>query len=89
MKTIDIFPNAAGCIESHSTTTSSLQGRIHAQLSRLYQAWQQRRQAQEDLKHISHFSPYLLRDIGLSAEDVARIQPKLPFASKDTTGRPG
>jgi uncharacterized protein YjiS (DUF1127 family) len=90
MKTIDIFPNAAGCISSHQATMApSLLGRIQANLSHWHQAWQRRRQAQRDLNHVSHFSPYLLRDIGLSAEDIASIQPKLPFASKDTVGRPG
>jgi uncharacterized protein YjiS (DUF1127 family) len=90
MKPIDTLPNTAGCIsETPSQATAPAIGRFLANIEGLYQAWQKRRAWQKDLNHIAKFSPYLLRDIGLNASDIAGAQPKQHFASIDSVGRPG
>jgi hypothetical protein len=90
MKTVNLFPNSAGCIASDRRISAlSIQNRIVARLAQLYQAYQKHRAWQRDLKHIAQFSPYLLRDIGLTAEDVVGAQQKQPYSNSDTMGRPG
>jgi len=89
MKTINLSPNSTGCIANHHSVTLPIQNRIAAQLSTWYQAWQQRREWKRDMDHIARFSPYLLRDIGLSAEDVVQTRLKQPHHIVDTIGRAG
>ncbi len=90
MKPIHTLPNSSGCIaENRSLATTPAIGRFLAGVEGLYLAWQKRRAWQKDLTHIAKFSPYLLRDIGLTAEDIVAGQPKRHFESIDTVGRPG
>lgn len=81
-------------LDLHTTLVASspprfpLLHRLRAILPARFCAWRKRRQRQNELKHIAHFPPYLLRDIGLSAEDIAHMRSRPHFASTDTLGRP-
>jgi uncharacterized protein YjiS (DUF1127 family) len=90
MKTVNLFPNSAGCIANdRHNSVLSIHNRIVARLVQLYQAYQKHRAWQRDLKHIAQFSPYLLRDIGLTAADIVGQQHNQPYSNSDTMGRPG
>ncbi len=73
MMSTDLKSSAAGYLtEDRGTTTLST--RLQAGLLDWFGAWQRRRQNRQDLNHIAQFDAYLLRDIGLTATDVADMR---------------
>jgi hypothetical protein len=89
MKPINLSPTSTGCIADHRSSFALPVYRIQARLSLWYQSWQQHRAWKRDMDHVAQFSPYLLRDIGLTTDDVARPKQKKLYAIIDTIGRPG
>lgn len=59
---------------------SSLRARRHAELMRLLTAirrsmaaWQKARQVRRDMEHLCELPDHLLRDIGITRDDIPRI----------------
>jgi uncharacterized protein YjiS (DUF1127 family) len=69
----DLKSSTTGYLTANRAATS-LSSRLQAGLVDWYQIWQRRRQDRQDLNHIARFDAHLLRDIGLTAADVADME---------------
>ena len=88
MKPINLSPTSTGCIDDRRFSLALPAHRLQMQVAQWYRAWQKHRQWKRDMDHVAQFSPYLLRDIGLTADDVVRPKQKKLYSVIDTIGRP-